>query len=67
MSTSKHDIKQTPPRDDLTDNPGIGQSKGAWDDKDVEEIAGDNTTEGDVGNDVTPTGAVNPNQRGRTH
>jgi hypothetical protein len=30
-------------------------------------LEGDNTAEGDVMNDTTPQGAVNPNQQGRTN
>ena len=70
MSTSKHDLSgHTPttlPADDLKDNPGIGSSKGttmAGEDADL--IEGENTVEGDIENDVTPQGGIDPNQRSR--
>lgn len=77
MSTSKHPTPGhevvTPP-DDLERDPGIGASKGVTraggltrSEEDPESIAGDNTVEGDVANDVDRTGAVNPQQRGRTN
>ncbi|WP_420392542.1 hypothetical protein [Acuticoccus sp.] len=66
MSSNKHQVTpKDAPRDDLEDNPGIGGSKGATG-EDVNDIEGDNTVEGDVMNDVTRTGAVDPKQRGRT-
>jgi hypothetical protein len=34
---------------------------------DPEDLAGANTDEGDVANDTTPQGGVDPNQRGRTN
>jgi hypothetical protein len=57
------------PRDaDLTDNPGIGQSKGAVAaGGDLDDAEGDNTMEGDVENDTTPQGGVNPDRTGRTN
>jgi hypothetical protein len=56
------------PRDDLKDNPGIGSSKGSFSSgEDPEEIEGLNTAEGDVGNDTTRVGGVDPRQRGRTN
>ena len=69
MSTSKH-RKTRPgeaPRDDLVDNPGIGASKGAMAGKaDPDLIEGDGTFEGDVENDTTPQGGVDPRHLGRT-
>jgi hypothetical protein len=57
------------PPDDLERNPGIGTSKGVFSrtGADPEAIEGDNTIEGDVMNDVSPSGAVAPNARGRTN
>ena len=57
------------PPDDLDRNPGIGTSKGVYarTGADPEVIEGDNTIEGDVLNDVSPSGAVTPNSRGRTN
>ena len=70
MTTTKHP-KAKPgdaPRDDLEDNPGIGASKGVRIAReDPESIAGENTFEGDVENDTTPQGGVNPRQVGRTN
>jgi len=57
-----------PPRDDLKDNPGIGASKGSRAaGVDPEELEGDNTFEGDVMNDATPQGGVDPSRTGRTN
>lgn len=57
-----------PPRDDLKDNPAIGSSKGSRAaGEDPEELEGESTFEGDVWNDTTPQGGVNPNQTGRTN
>ena len=52
--------------------PGIGQSKGLFartgaEDRDAALIEGENTVEGDVMNDTTPQGGVDPNRRGRTN
>ncbi|WP_207792069.1 hypothetical protein [Siccirubricoccus phaeus] len=59
------DAGDTPrPPDDLKRNPGIGSSKGG----DREELlTGDNTEEGDVMNDTTREGGVDPAQQGRTN
>jgi hypothetical protein len=68
MTQSKH--PKAPVTDtDLTRNPGIGESKGefARSDANPDMVRGDNTEEGDVLNDVKPTGGVNPEQRGRTN
>lgn len=62
---SKHPKTDHPSDRDLRDDPGIGRSKGA--DRDDPQIDGDNTFEGDVLNDTTPQGGVNPDQRGRTN
>ena len=56
------------PADDLQDDPGISSSRGATRaGEDPHIIAGDNTVEGDVANDVTPGGGIDPDQRGRTN
>ena len=53
---------------DLDRNPGIGQSKGTFaTGEEPEEIAGENTVEGDVDNDSTPTDGVPQAQRERTN
>lgn len=51
---------------DLDRNPGIGTSAGTSG-SDPEEIAGENTSEGDVMNDVGLGGGIDPDQRGRTN
>lgn len=56
------------PADDLDCDPGIGRSKGATRaGEDPHILAGENTEEGDVANDVNPAGGVDPEQRGRTN
>jgi hypothetical protein len=57
------------PPDDLERNPGIGTSKGVYSRTGAgpEELEADNTAEGDVMNDTTQTGGVNPDQTGRTN
>ncbi|MGY2051908.1 hypothetical protein [Methylobacterium sp. JK268] len=66
--TSKHSKTATPSDADLKGNPGIGTSKGTTrSGADPEVLEGENTVEGDVANDVTPEGGVDPNQRGRTN
>ena len=70
MSTAKHPKAQPgqTPRDDLEDNPGIGATKGTYAGKaPPEEIEGENTFEGDVENDTTAEGGVDPRQVGRTN
>ena len=71
MSTTKHeqrDARENPLPDDRDSNPGIGQSKGAFrTGDDPADIAGENTMEGDVQNDSTPGGGIDPKQMGRTN
>jgi hypothetical protein len=70
MSTTKHPKPQPgeEPRDDLQTNPGINAGKGTNAGKgDPELIAGGSTFEGDVENDTTPSGGVDPNHLGRTN
>ena len=56
------------PMDDEDCDPGIGASKGATiAGEDPHIAAGENTVEGDVENDVTPQGGIDPEQRGRTN
>ena len=55
---------------DLKANPGIGTSKGTikgGDILDEEGLDGQNTFEGDVENDVTRQGGIDPEQTGRTN
>jgi hypothetical protein len=68
MSSNKHPKGHQPNDMDLKSNPGIGQSARINNlDDTFEDEEGENTVEGDVLNDTTPTGGVNPNQRGRTN
>jgi hypothetical protein len=62
---SQHPKTRRPTDKDLRENPGIGTSKGTAGRGDVPD--GENTFEGDVENDVTRQGGVNPNQTGRTN
>ncbi|MDP3415298.1 hypothetical protein [Falsiroseomonas sp.] len=56
------------PPSDLSDNPGIGQSKGVFGrGTNPKAIRGDTTFEGDVMNDTSRTGAVPPARQGRTN
>jgi hypothetical protein len=71
---SKHALSgHTPttlPRDDLEDNPGIGASRGttiSGEDPHILTDEGENTEEGDVGNDADATGAPTPLERHRTN
>jgi hypothetical protein len=53
---------------DLKGNPGIETSKGTWaTGEDPHAIEADSTVEGDVGNDTTAEGGVDPRQVGRTN
>lgn len=63
--TSKHMKTKNPSDADLRRDPGIGRSKGAS--RKVPQIGGENTFEGDVLNDTTPDGAVDPEKKGRTN
>lgn len=79
MTTSKHPpsghAPTTLPADDLECDPGIKSSRGVTragglthEREEPSSFAGENTVEGDAMNDVDPrTGAVNPDQRGRTN
>jgi hypothetical protein len=67
MSTTKHPKTAVPSDADLDGNPGIGTSKGMTGIEDALLVEGENTIEGDVENDTTPQGGVDPDQRGRTN
>lgn len=71
MSGNKHPKPDEKMPVDLPDNlekdPGIGRSKGRFSMTDEPPIEGDNTFEGDVMNDSTKQGGVNPSQKGRTN
>jgi hypothetical protein len=64
MSGSQQPKPAKPSDADLRGNPGIGSSKGTTKD---DRADGDNTLEGDVLNDATPSGGVDPKQTGRTN
>jgi len=63
--TSKHRKTTQPSDKDLRENPGIGTSKGTI--KEGDRLDGDSTFEGDVENDTTAQGGIDPGQRGRTN
>lgn len=71
MSGSKHD--KTPEgaqgfMSDLDRNPGIGQSGGSFaTGGSPDDIAADNTVEGDVENETNGEGGVSENHLGRTN
>jgi hypothetical protein len=71
MSSNKHPKSDKKIDADLPDNlekdPGIGRSKGRFSMTDESPLEGENTFEGDVKNDTTPQGGVDPKQRGRTN
>jgi hypothetical protein len=66
--SSKH-LKTDKPSDaDLKGNPGIGASKGStMSGSDPGVLEGDSTFEGDVENETTREGGVDPDHRGRTN
>lgn len=71
MGSNAHPKTRSPSDKDLKRNPGIDASKGTIKagrllDRDG-ALDGDNTFEGDVENDVTPQGGVDPDQTGRTN
>lgn len=69
--SSRHPKTRKPTDKDLRQNPGIGTSKGTIKGGEIldddESLDGENTFQGDVENDVTPQGGVDPDQRGRTN
>lgn len=69
--TSRHPKTSRPTDKDLKENPGIGASKGAIKGGEIldddESLDGDNMFKGDVENDVTRQGGINPDQTGRTN
>ncbi|MBP1804470.1 hypothetical protein [Rubellimicrobium aerolatum] len=67
MSASKHPKTHEPSDADLKGNPGIGSSAGTAGADDEDLADGDTTFEGDVMNDTTPQGGVDPEQTGRTN
>ena len=68
MSSSKQPKTRVPMDTDLKRNPGIGASKGTtMSGEDPEAILADSTVEGDVENETTPEGGVDPDHVGRTN
>ena len=71
MSSNKHPRSDEEMEADLPDNlekdPGIGRSKGRFARTDEPPLEGENTFEGDVKNDTTREGGINPHQLGRTN
>ena len=68
--TNQHPKTDRPSDKDLRQNPGIGTSKGTTRREMLDEdeaLDGENTFEGDVENDVTPQGGIDPYQTGRTN
>jgi hypothetical protein len=64
--SGKHPKTSKPSDIDLKRNPGIGASKGTIKQGEA-DVDGENTFEGDVQNDTTEAGGINPNQTGRTN
>ncbi len=70
MSNKHPKVKAgTEPRSDLVTNPHIGDSKGAFamTGEDPKDLDGGSTVEGDVMNQTTAEGGVDPAHRGRTN
>jgi hypothetical protein len=67
MAHDKQRDRQIPSADGHETDPAIGRSKGIGSREDLELIEGENTVEGDVENDSTFGGGVDPNQLGRTN
>jgi hypothetical protein len=70
MTSSKHEDTRADERsrDDLEENPGIGQSKGLFaTGADPNDEAGENTVEGDVENDAGAQGQAPEAKLGRTN
>ncbi|TPK93080.1 MULTISPECIES: hypothetical protein [unclassified Mesorhizobium] len=66
MSGNQHPKSKRPSDADISNDPGIGTSKGTI--KEGDELEhGENTVEGDVENDTTSTGGINPRQKIRTN
>jgi hypothetical protein len=68
MTSNAHLKTRLPSDADLKGNPGIGQSKGTtMAGEDIETIEADSTVEGDVENETTREGGVDPGHMGRTN
>jgi hypothetical protein len=66
MTGNKHAKGKKPSDMDLSNDPGIGSSKGTIKEGDRLD-QGDNTFEGDVENDTNPQGGVPERQKMRTN
>ncbi|MDW6023612.1 hypothetical protein SAZ10_17835 [Mesorhizobium sp. BAC0120] len=66
MTSTKHHKGKKPSDMDVSNNPGIGTSKGTIKESD-ELFQGENTVEGDVENDAGRGGSINPRQNVRTN
>jgi hypothetical protein len=66
MTSTKHRKGKKPSDMDISNNPGIGTSKGTIKEGD-ELVQGENTVEGDVENDAERGGSINPRQKVRTN
>jgi len=68
---NQHPSTEKPTDTNLRQNPGIGTSKGTIKGGEIlddnKNLDGDNSFEGDVENDFTPHGGVDPNHTGRTN
>jgi|GEM_PF-1854053 hypothetical protein len=68
MADTKQGIAGPKQDEDLEENPGIGQSKGAYSSGEELDVAeGDNTSEGDVQNDPQADGSVDPDRLAHTN
>lgn len=65
VTLARADARASAAERDLESNPGIGQSPGVGSGDGA--IAGESTVEGDVMNDTTIAGGIDPSQRGRTN
>ncbi|WP_411906870.1 hypothetical protein [Rhizobium mayense] len=69
--SNQHPKTRNPSDKDLRKNPGVGTSKGTIKGGEIldedESLDGDNTFKGDVENDVTSQGGINPKQMGHTN
>jgi hypothetical protein len=67
MTSAAHFKTRKPSDKDLKQDPGIGRSRGIILPEEDESLQADNTVEGDVANDTTPQGGIDPKQRGRSN
>lgn len=67
MNTSKHQKGKSPFRDGLEHDPETASRKAFLTGDNPQTIKGENTVEGDVENDSSPTGGVPEHQQMRTN